>query len=111
VRAVGWFDAIGNLLDLNFLDWLLGPVEGGGTGGRRLPRKGAVPDVRGLDVAAARDVLRSEGFTGTVNRLEKHPAPVMGVVVDQSPQPGIRWNRASPIRIDVSHPKAVRDGD
>jgi hypothetical protein len=33
---------------------------------------------------------------------------VMGVVVDQVPGPGLLWNRANPVRVDVSHPPSVR---
>jgi hypothetical protein len=102
-------DALLNLFDFSFLDWLLGPVDGDGGPRRRLPRKGIVPDVRGLDVASARRSLQTEGFHDEVRRLEAHPAPVMGTVVDQYPSPGVRWNRAKPIRMDVSHPPAVRD--
>jgi PASTA domain-containing protein len=106
-RAMDLFDALSSVADLNFLDWVLGPIDGG-EGGRRLPRKGTVPEVRGLDVAEARDALRAEGFKGTVKQLEKNPAPVMGVVIDQFPSPGVRWNRAKPIPMDVKHPKAIR---
>jgi hypothetical protein len=108
---VDFSDAFANFLDLNLIDWLFGPVDGGSGRGRRLPRKGIVPDVRGLDVAAARARLRAEGFKDKVRQLEPHPAPVMGIVVDQSPRPGVCWNRTTPVRIDVSHPPAVqRDG-
>jgi hypothetical protein len=106
--AMGLSDEVANLFDVDFLDWLFGVVDGGSGRGRRLPRKGIVPDVRGFDVAAARDVLHSEGFQAVVKQLEPHPAPVMGVVVDQAPRPDVRWNRARPVRIDVSHPPAVQ---
>jgi hypothetical protein len=105
---MGLSDAIENLLDFDFLDWLFGVADGGSGRGRRLPRKGIVPDVLGLDVAAARDELHSEGFQAVVKQLEPHPAPVMGVVVDQVPRPDVRWNRARTVRIDVSHPPAVQ---
>jgi hypothetical protein len=100
-------DAFANLVDLNIIDWLFGPVGDSGRR-RRLPRKGIVPEVRGLDVAAARSLLHSEGFRGTVRQLEPDPAPVMGVVVDQVPGPGLLWNRANRVRVDVSHPPSVR---
>ena len=62
-----------------------------------------VPDVRGLNVDEARRTLGREGLRLEVHRLQERPAPVMGTVVDQDPEPGTRHRRAKPVRIYVQH--------
>jgi hypothetical protein len=99
------------LLGLEALfDFLFGPVDGSGPG-RRLPRKGEVPDLRGMRVDEARRVLAREGFKADVRTLDRRPAPVMGFVVEQRPTPGTRWTRTRRIRVDVSHPPSTRADD
>jgi beta-lactam-binding protein with PASTA domain len=84
-------------------DWLFGPVDESTS--LRLPRRGTVPDVRGMTVAEARSALAAEGFKSRLYLLEEDPAPVMGLVVDQLPSPGKKWVRAKPISLTVLHPK------
>lgn len=76
--------------------------------GRGPPRRGPVPDVRGLDVDDAISVLARHGFRGEVLRLEERPAPVMGTVVDQDPEAGTRRRRGSRVVIHVLHPRDPR---
>jgi len=78
-------------------------VEGQGPGSR--PRRGrtTVPDVRGLNVDEARVTLGREGLRLEVHRLQEPPAPVMGTVVDQVPEPGTRHRRAKPVMVFVQH--------
>jgi beta-lactam-binding protein with PASTA domain len=88
-------------------EWLFGVVD---TETRtRLPRKGDVPDVRGLDLDDARLALLSHGFRAEVHRLEDRPAPVMGIVVAQIPAPGTAWNRAKTVQLSVLHPSLDQD--
>jgi hypothetical protein len=62
-----------------------------------------VPDVRGLNVDEARRTLGREGLRLEVHRLQEPPAPVMGTVVDQNPEPGTRHRRAEPVTVYVQH--------
>jgi hypothetical protein len=65
--------------------------------------RSTVPDVRGLNVDEARRTLSREGLRLEVERLQEQPAPVMGTVVDQNPEPGKRHRRAEPVMISVQH--------
>jgi hypothetical protein len=76
--------------------------EGQGPGSRPRGRT-TVPDVRGLNVDEARRTLGREGLRLEVHRLLEPPAPVMGTVVDQSPEPGTRHRRAEPVTVYVQH--------
>ena len=72
--------------------------------GPPMPRgRTTVPDVRGLNVDEAQRVLGREGLRLEVHRLQEPPAPVMGTVVDQDPEPGTRHRRVEPVRIYVQH--------
>jgi hypothetical protein len=77
-------------------------VEGQGPGWR--PRgRATVPDVRGLNVDEARRTLGREGLRLEVHRLQEPPPPVMGMVVDQDPEPGTRHRRVEPVKVFVQH--------
>jgi hypothetical protein len=89
------------------LEFVFGPVDPGPGAGRRFPRKGPVPDVRGMSLDEARRTLAREGFKADVVALESRPAAVMGTVVDQAPPPGTSWVRARRIRVEVWHPPAA----
>jgi beta-lactam-binding protein with PASTA domain len=95
------------LLDA-LMELFLGPVSQSESGGR-LPRKGEVPDVRSLDVDDARFALLTNGFRADIHRLEDHPAPEMGIVVSQSPEPEATWHRAKRVRLSVLHPSMDQD--
>jgi hypothetical protein len=71
--------------------------------GSRPRGRTTVPDVRGLNVDEARRTLGREGLRLEVHRLLEPPAPVMGRVVDQSPEPGTRHRRAEPVTVYVQH--------
>jgi beta-lactam-binding protein with PASTA domain len=90
-------------------DWVFGPVDPGTA--TRHPRRGEVPDVRGMDLDDARLALLSEGFHAAVHRLEDDPAPVMGIVVAQIPAPGTTWSRARKVQLSVLHPSIDQDVD
>jgi hypothetical protein len=77
-------------------------VEGQGSGSRPRGRT-TVPDVRGLNVDEARRTLGREGLRLEVHRLQEPPAPVMGTVVNQNPEPGTRHRRAEPATVFVRH--------
>jgi hypothetical protein len=62
-----------------------------------------VPDVCGLNVDEARRTLGREGLRLEVHRLQEPPAPVMGTVVEQNPEPGTRHRRAEPVTVYVQH--------
>jgi PASTA domain len=88
------------------LEFVLGPVDPGPGAGHRFPRKGPVPDVRGMSLDDARRTLAREGFKADLVALESRPAAVMGKVVGQAPPPGTSWVRARRIRVEVWHPPA-----
>ena len=71
--------------------------------GSRPRGRTTVPDVRGLNVDEARRTLGREGLRLEVHRLQEPPAPVMGTVVDQDPEPGTRHRRAEPVMVYVQH--------
>jgi beta-lactam-binding protein with PASTA domain len=97
------------MLGAALYEWLFGVVDP--ETNTRLPRKGEVPDVRGLDVDDAMFSLLSQGFRAEVHRLEEDPAPVMGIVVAQIPVPGTRWNRAKRVTLSVLHPSLDQEQD
>jgi beta-lactam-binding protein with PASTA domain len=69
-----------------------------------MPRgRAMVPDVRGLTVDEARLTLGREGLRPELHPLQDEPAPVMGTVVDQNPEPGTRHRRAEPVIVYVQH--------
>jgi hypothetical protein len=69
-----------------------------------LPRNVAVPDVRGLFIAGARRLLVAGGLHCEVSQLTQNAMPVEGLVVDQSPQPGVKAHRSSTVLVQVWHP-------
>lgn len=102
------FDYLGSLGDRisDFLANVL-PFGMGGLGEEGTPRatvRTVVPDVQGLSVEDARHTLSRDGFKVEILRLEERPAPVMGTVVRQDPDPGTRRHRG-PVRILVDHPR------
>jgi hypothetical protein len=66
-------------------------------------RRVEVPDVRGLFVGSCRLAVGDALRLATV-LLTGHPMPVEGLVVDQSPQPGVTVRRASTLTVQVWHP-------
>jgi PASTA domain/DnaJ domain len=64
----------------------------------------AVPDVRGLFIGAARRFLTMTGLRAEVVQLTKDPAPVEGLVVDQSPRADARVRRSTTVTVQVWHP-------
>ena len=67
-----------------------------------------VPDLRQLPVDEARYSLFSCDLRMRLVRLTENPAPVMGIVVEQSPEPGVRVRRDSVVTVHVRHPPATR---
>jgi hypothetical protein len=63
-----------------------------------------VPDVVGLSVTEAMWEATVRGVRLEVQRVTEDPAPVPGVVVDQSPAPGARIRRRSAVQVRVLHP-------
>src|SRR5215469_13825927 len=65
-----------------------------------------VPDVSGLFYGACMDVVGRVGLHVAPIRLTRHPMPVEGLVVGQTPAPGkrIRIHRDSTLTIRVWHP-------
>jgi hypothetical protein len=104
------FDYLGYLGDRigDFLsNILLFDVGGLGEGGAARPKgRTEVPNVQGLSVEDARQMLSREGFKVEILRLEDRPAPVMGTVVRQDPEPGTRRHRG-PVRIHVDHRRHI----
>lgn len=73
---------------------------------RRLTRRVIVPDARSLFVTPARRLMRLRGLHIEVVQLTRHPMPVEGVVVAQSPPTGEVVRRASTVTVQVWHPAA-----
>jgi hypothetical protein len=63
-----------------------------------------VPDVMGLFYGACMDVLGRVGLHVAPIQLTRHPMPVEGLVVGQTPAPGERMHRDSTLTIRVWHP-------
>ena len=95
--------AIGNLFSSLSSHLDPGELLEGQPPGWRPRGRTTVPDVRGLNVDEARRTLGREGLRLEVHRLQEPPAPVMGTVVDQSPEPGTRHRRAEPVTVYVQH--------
>ena len=70
------------------------------------PSRVVVPDVSGLFYGACMDVLGRVGLHVAPIQLTRHPMPVEGLVVGQTPTPGkrIRIHRDSALTIRVWHP-------
>ena len=62
------------------------------------------PDARGLFYGACMDVAGRVGLRVTPIQLTRHPMPVEGLVVDQTPAPGERMHRDSTLTVQVWHP-------
>lgn len=71
----------------------------------RLSRYVRVPDLRGLRMTRAWEPALAAGVKLRVYRLTEHPAPVDGLVVEQSPPPGTRVKRDSTVTLTVLHPE------
>jgi hypothetical protein len=70
------------------------------------PSRVVVPDVRGLFYRACIDVAGRAGLHLAPVRLTPHPAPVEGLVVDQTPPPGQHAHRDSTLTVQLWHPPA-----
>ena len=70
------------------------------------PSRVVVPDVSGLFYGACMDVVGRIGLHVAPIQLTRHPMPVDGLVVGQTPAPGkrIRIHRDSTLTIRVWHP-------
>jgi serine/threonine-protein kinase len=67
-----------------------------------------VPDVRGMGVASARELLAGTGLTlGEVDSL-LHPSVTEGLILGQSPLPGQLLRPDSPVRVTVSRGPQTR---
>lgn len=95
--------AIGNLFSNLSSHLDPGELLEGQPAGWRPRGRTTVPDVRGLNVDEARRTLGREGLRLEVHRLHEPPAPVMGMVVDQNPEPGTRHRRTEPVTVYVQH--------
>jgi len=71
---------------------------------RRLARRVIVPDARGLFVTPARQLMKLCGLHAEVVQLTRHPMPVEGVVVEQSPRAGEVIRRSGTVTVQVWHP-------
>ncbi len=63
-----------------------------------------VPDFRGMMMTKAWFPAVQAGVKLRVHRLNEHPAPVDGLVVDQQPPVGTRVRSGSKVTLDVLHP-------
>jgi len=72
----------------------------------RRPSRIPVPDVRGLFYTTCFEVAGRLGLRVTAVRLTKHPMPVDGLVVDQSPLPPAKVHGAGALTVHVWHPPA-----
>ena len=77
----------------------------------RLPRRVAVPEVRGLFYSVCLGITGKLGFRLDTVRLTEHPMPVDGLVVGQSPGPAVQARRGSALTVQVWHPPARRRSD
>jgi PASTA domain len=64
-----------------------------------------VPEFRGRHVSETFLPALQAGVKTEMVRLEKHPAPVDGLVVLQDPSPGTRVKRDSTVFLIVRHPE------
>ena len=67
-------------------------------------RRVIVPDLRGLFTRSCLQVTGDLGLRVEMVRLTKHPMPVEGLVVDQSPLPGAEVRRSSTLTVEIWHP-------
>jgi hypothetical protein len=81
------------------VDWFI-------SAGPARPARTLVPDLRQLPVDEARHSLSRCDLRMKSVRLTEHPAPVMGIVVEQNPEPGTRVRRNSVVTVSVQHPPA-----
>jgi hypothetical protein len=79
---------------VSFLTWRPGPS-----------RRVLVPEVRSLFYSTCREVAARAGLRPSPVALTRHPLPVDGLVVDQSPLPGIKARRGSSLNVQVWHPQ------
>lgn len=70
----------------------------------RKPRRVVVPDVRGLFYSVCIEIMGKLGLRITTVRLTKHPMPVDGLVVGQSPVPAERMRWGTAVTVQVWHP-------
>ena len=66
--------------------------------------RASVPDLEGLFYRPCQAVSAQAGLRLAVVRLTAEPLPVEGLVVGQSPAPGTRVRRSSPVTVYVWHP-------
>jgi hypothetical protein len=67
-------------------------------------RRIIVPDLRGLFTRSCLRVTGDLGLHVEMVQLTKHPMPVEGLVVDQSPPPGTKVRRSSTLTVEIWHP-------
>jgi beta-lactam-binding protein with PASTA domain len=94
--VLGWLQAIEDFLNSVIL---------GGLYSKRQSESVPIPDVRNMPFNRAWGTLVLAGFDVKVTRLERRPAPVMGIVVGQYPPPGRITRRNARVRITVHHPR------
>jgi hypothetical protein len=70
----------------------------------RQPKWIQVPDVRGLFYSVCLELVGRLNLQVTAVRLTKHPMPVDGLVIDQSPRPSAKVRQASELTVQVWHP-------
>jgi PASTA domain len=68
-------------------------------------RKVVMPDVRGLFVKQARDVLLGLGLKVCEVKLTEHPIAVPGLVVGQSPDPAVKVRRGREVTVNLWFPR------
>ena len=68
------------------------------------PSRVVVPDVTGLFYRTCMEVAGRVGLHLAPVRLTPHPAPVEGLVVDQTPPPGKHVHRDSTLTVQLWHP-------
>jgi hypothetical protein len=67
-------------------------------------RRIIVPDLRGLFTRSCLRVTGDLGLHVEMVQLTKHPMPVEGLVVDQSPPTGTKVRRSSTLTVEIWHP-------
>lgn len=105
-RVYHWVDGIVGAIEDAFRNFVMG-----GAYSRRRRERVPVPDVRDLPFDEGWRELVLAGFDVTITRLEPNPAPVMGVIVDQSPPPGSIARRSARVHISVLHLRDPRAAD
>jgi DnaJ domain len=73
-------------------------------------RRLAVPDVRGLFYSVCLEVAGRLDLRVTAVRLTRHPMPVDGLVVGQSPMPPAKMHREGELTVQVWHPSEGSPG-